>query len=126
MSTELAVILPVAILLLLGLMEGGRIVGAWVILTNEAREAARYGAINDYNVACPDTSAWQSNVTSFAANSVGQMLDTSRGFQVQATLDCSTGIPTSSQVMLTYTLATLAPIHSGIVTVYATSSMRAE
>jgi len=41
--TELAFILPVVLLFLLGTMEVAHALGVWVTLTNEAREAARYG-----------------------------------------------------------------------------------
>ena len=41
--TELALILPVFLLILFGIVEGSQILGAWVILTNETRQAARYG-----------------------------------------------------------------------------------
>lgn len=41
-----ALLAPVLFLLLFGAMEGGRMLFAWNVITNEAREAARYGAVN--------------------------------------------------------------------------------
>ncbi len=43
---ELAFILPVLILLLMGIMEGGRIFSSYVELENVAREGARYASLN--------------------------------------------------------------------------------
>src|SRR5690349_21253451 len=40
--TEAAFILPVFILFLMIVMEGGRVLGAWMVLTNSTRETARY------------------------------------------------------------------------------------
>ena len=130
-AAEMAVILPIVLLLLLGLMEGGRILGAWVILTNEAREAARYGAVTDYSVDCSNgttITSWTTSVTNFVTSNVGQMLDTST-LTVTPTLDCSTGIPTSSQVQLGLTMTTITPLVQAVlptVTMGTTSIMRAE
>jgi len=131
LAAEMAVILPVLLLFLLSLMEGARIVSGWVILTNEAREAARYGAINDYNVVCSDSStitSWTNSVTALATSNVGHMLDTST-LTVTPTLDCSTGAPTTSQVALTYAMSTINPLVHAVlptVTVWSASVMRAE
>lgn len=137
-AVELAVILPVALLFLLGIMEGGRILSAWVVLSNEAREAARYGAITDYYVNgsgqyvsyCGNLSAWQTNVKSFATNNVGQVLATSNlAFNPAPSLDCSTGIPTSATVVLDYSMTTVTPLIQAVLpsaTVKTTSTMRAE
>lgn len=44
---EFAVILPVLIILLFGVWEMGRIFDAWLVVTNAAREGARYAAAGD-------------------------------------------------------------------------------
>lgn len=44
---ELAVILPLLLIILLGTIDLGRALYTYVALTNAAREAARYAAIND-------------------------------------------------------------------------------
>ena len=51
-ALEFAIVLPVLITLLFGLWEFGRIFDAWLIVTNAAREGARYASIstNDTDV----------------------------------------------------------------------------
>ncbi len=51
--TEFALILPILLLLLLGIIEGGRIIWAYITVQNAAREAARY-AVTGQPFACPD------------------------------------------------------------------------
>jgi Flp pilus assembly protein TadG len=41
-----ALIAPVFFFLVFAISEGARVFNAWVIITNEAREAARYGAVH--------------------------------------------------------------------------------
>lgn len=41
-----ALVAPVLMFILFGTMEMGRVLNAWMVITNEAREAARYGAVN--------------------------------------------------------------------------------
>ena len=74
-AVEMAVILPAFLLLIMGVMEGGRILGAWVILTNESREAARYGVAGNL------TSRYDTNpdgltaeVTVYATSRIGAPL----------------------------------------------------
>lgn len=43
---ELAIIMPVVMLILLGIMEGGRIFSSYIELENLSREGARYAAVN--------------------------------------------------------------------------------
>ena len=40
-----ALIAPAFLLIVFGTMEMGRVLNAWMVITNEAREAARYGAV---------------------------------------------------------------------------------
>lgn len=51
---ELALILPVLALLLLGIMEGGRIFSSYVELQHVAREGARYASMNCTSIAVRD------------------------------------------------------------------------
>ena len=44
-TSEFALIAMVLMLIFFGIMEGGRIFSSWLIITNEAREAARYGSV---------------------------------------------------------------------------------
>jgi Flp pilus assembly protein TadG len=46
---ELALILPVIILLLFGILEFGRIFYSYIVITNAAREGARIGAVGSPN-----------------------------------------------------------------------------
>ncbi|HET7038079.1 MAG TPA: TadE/TadG family type IV pilus assembly protein [Thermomicrobiaceae bacterium] len=46
---ELAVVLPLLLVILLGTIDLGRAFYTYVALTNAAREAARYAAVNDTN-----------------------------------------------------------------------------
>lgn len=45
-SVAFVLLAPVLLLVLFGALEGGRVLSAWLVITNEAREAARYGAVN--------------------------------------------------------------------------------
>lgn len=45
-SLTLALLGPIFFFLTLGTMEVSRVLSAWMVITNEAREAARYGAVN--------------------------------------------------------------------------------
>ncbi|MDP2659337.1 MAG: pilus assembly protein [Dehalococcoidia bacterium] len=42
---EFALIAMLLMLIFFGIIEGGRIFSSWLIITNEAREAARYGSV---------------------------------------------------------------------------------
>ena len=44
-TVEFALIAVVLMLIVFGIIEGGRLFSAWLIITNETREAARYGAV---------------------------------------------------------------------------------
>lgn len=44
---ETALVLPILILLLMGIVEFGRILNAYLIITNASREGARYAAIHN-------------------------------------------------------------------------------
>ncbi|MBI2322979.1 MAG: pilus assembly protein [Chloroflexi bacterium] len=45
-SVAFVLLAPVLLLVRFGSLEGGRVLSAWLVITNEAREAARYGAVN--------------------------------------------------------------------------------
>lgn len=45
-TVEFALVAVVLILIIFGVIEGGRVFSSWLIITNEAREAARYGAVS--------------------------------------------------------------------------------
>jgi Flp pilus assembly protein TadG len=45
-TVTFALIAPVVLMVLFGTMEAGRVMAAWLVITNEAREGARYGSVN--------------------------------------------------------------------------------
>lgn len=53
-TVELALIMPVLVFFLLGIMEGGRIFAGYVELQNAARDGARYAAIHCTEKKVPD------------------------------------------------------------------------
>ncbi|MBI2864298.1 MAG: pilus assembly protein [Chloroflexi bacterium] len=42
---EFAIIAPLLFFLIFGIIEGGRVFSAWLVITNEAREGARFGVV---------------------------------------------------------------------------------
>ena len=52
--TEFALILPLLLLLILGIIEGARLIWAYITLQNAAREAARY-AVSGQPLSPPPT-----------------------------------------------------------------------
>ena len=81
---ELALVLPTFLLILFGIVEGSRVLAAWMILTHETREAARYAVAG-----VRDTDAnLSSEVTTFLQGRVGPMLSGSVNVTVNvATVD---------------------------------------
>jgi Flp pilus assembly protein TadG len=45
-TVTFALMAPVVLMVLFGTMEAGRVMAAWLVITNEAREAARYGSVH--------------------------------------------------------------------------------
>jgi Flp pilus assembly protein TadG len=60
---EFALLAPTLLLILLGILEVGRLVDAWIVVENAAREGARVGA---ETVAAPDVAARQAALTYLA------------------------------------------------------------
>jgi Flp pilus assembly protein TadG len=67
---EFALVLPILLLILFGIMEVGRVLDAWIVVQNAAREGARVGTLADSTTA--GSAAQQ------AANSYLQMAFASR------------------------------------------------
>ncbi len=67
-----AFVAPLLLLILFATMEAGRVFSAWLVITNEAREAARYGAVNHGG---PEGT--EASIQSFAINRLRGQLDTS-------------------------------------------------
>ena len=72
-----ALIAPVFLLIVFGTMEVGRVLNAWLIITNEAREAARYGAVTYDAAADPRTelAAEKATVGTFLAKRLKGVLN---------------------------------------------------
>jgi Flp pilus assembly protein TadG len=68
--TELALLLPLLVLILLGTVDLARVYNSYVTLTNAAREGARYGATHPLNPSgATNTDAIRTRVIQEAANS---------------------------------------------------------
>jgi Flp pilus assembly protein TadG len=63
--TSFALIGPIFLFIIFGMAEGGRVMFTWLVLTNEAAEAARYGAVHYDRVR--DTALQAADVNSFIA-----------------------------------------------------------
>ena len=97
---ETAVVLPLLLLLVFGIIEFGRVLNAYIIVTNGAREGARYGAVGY-------TQAQIINEVNQATASLGP---------VQVTVTGAGGAR-GSQVTVTvrYNLDIIVPLLSGVI-----------
>ncbi|MFA7297142.1 MAG: TadE/TadG family type IV pilus assembly protein [Dehalococcoidia bacterium] len=121
-TVELALLLPVIVLLLFGVLEFGRVFNAWIVVTQASREGARIGATQ-----CATNAACSGNVEAWVNNSLGG-LD-----PANMTWDMTPG-PYSAggtlQVTVDYDVAITTPVISNLVgntlTVHGATSMRLE
>jgi Flp pilus assembly protein TadG len=76
-TVSFALIAPVFLLIVFGTMEVGRIFNNWMIITNEAREAARYGAVTFDATQSPATeqATERAAVTAYLAQRLNGVLD---------------------------------------------------
>ncbi len=107
---ELALAAPVLLMLVFGVIDGGRAINAWIILQNAAREGAFYAA--------KTPSATTTDVTAVVRNEAAPLLNGS-GVGVTATLNV-TGPYTvdgaeekSSWVIVTYSFPFVTPFAFG-------------
>ncbi len=99
-TLEFALLAVILILIVMGIIEGGRIFGTWLIITNEARESARYGAVG---VGDPSR---QPTLVADVENKVRQR---TAGLLDQARLiPTATLTPTSLRVHISYSLELFA------------------
>ena len=72
-----ALVAPFVLLLLFGTMEMGRVLNAWLVITNEAREAARYGAVTFDSTRDPasEQAAEQTAVRAYVHQRLSGVLD---------------------------------------------------
>jgi Flp pilus assembly protein TadG len=121
---EVALIMPLFLLILFGIVEAAEALNVWLILTNETREAARYAVAGardgDTNLA--------TEVTSFVTSNVGSVLNTS-GLTVTVTVQNDGTEPTSVLVKAHYIVPMLTPFTKAVlgnVPIDVESVMRAE
>lgn len=150
--TEVAFILPVFILMLMIVMEGGRVLGAWMVLTNSTRETARwaiaanqqtdayFGTICTGLTGCQGNCAGKSNSDlltcveanltvaskSFETGLVGSMLSSSAlSFTPSPSpsyTDDGSASVTSVTLTTTYTVNTLTPMLQNIIKTFSVYS----
>ena len=123
--TELAFVLPVVLLLIMGTMEVAQMLSVWVTLSNETREAARYGVAGvrdgDNNLV--------SEIQSYSKGRLAQTLDTSKLVVTPTVVGASGGTAGWVTVLEQYPVTFATPMMQkvmGTVTVSASAVMRAE
>lgn len=113
-TVEAALVLPLVVLLLLGVVQIGLLVRAEVLVTHAAREAVRAAAVD------PDPDA------ATRAATTASSLDAER---MKVTVQGRDGPGSRVQVEVTYTAPTDVPLIGGLlgdVTLQATATMRVE
>ncbi|MEW6446535.1 MAG: TadE/TadG family type IV pilus assembly protein [Bacillota bacterium] len=103
-TVELALVLPVLLLILFGIMEFGRVFSAYLVITNAAREGARLAAVGG-----DDTAVVQRVVE--AADS----LDTSRLTVTISPAYGSRVTGSETEVAVCYSIDLVTPVLSGVV-----------
>lgn len=121
-TAELAMLLPVIVLLLVGTLELGRVFNAWIVVTQASREGARVGAAQ-----CAVNAGCATSVGVWVTNSLSG-LDAAN-----ATWDMTVGPYTSGgtlEVMVNYDVPVVTPIIGALigntVAVHGATSMRIE
>ena len=121
---ELALVLPLLLLILFGIVEGGRVLNAWMILTDETRRAARWAVAGvrdgDTNLAA--------EVQAMASSDLSSVLSDTPTITVSTTTDSV--LTTSVTVSASYgvpmvTLFTQAALGAKV-PLHVSSTVRAE
>jgi Flp pilus assembly protein TadG len=126
-----ALIAPVFLLIVFGTMEVGRVLNAWLIITNEAREAARYGAVTFDAGADPsaELAAERTAVRAYLAQRLQGVLD-QRYLSPQPDVTLTTEARPRLQVTIYYRVPLVIPVVSNVLPnpfpVAARSAMRGE
>jgi Flp pilus assembly protein TadG len=71
-ATELALLLPVLVLVVLGCVDFGRFAYNYIAVTNAARAGASYGAMNNYTASTYST--WSAGITQTARDEMSQQV----------------------------------------------------
>jgi Flp pilus assembly protein TadG len=93
---EFVIILPLLILLVFGLWEFGRIIDAWLVVTNAAREGARYASVSDETDLGALTTEVQGRVQTYLTSGYGPRLSGSGDVHLALGTDCAS-LPTGSR-----------------------------
>ena len=130
-TVSFALIAPIFLLIVFSTMEMGRVFNAWMVITNEAREAARYGAVI-YDASqnrASEQSIEQSTVTSFISQRLSGVLDLNNLSPAPTVIITSDDRP-KIQVTIYYKVPLVVPIVSNVLPnpfpVAARSAMQGE
>ena len=130
-TVSFALIAPIFLLIVFSTMEMGRVFNAWIVITNEAREAARYGAVT-YDASqdrASEQSIEQSTVTSFISQRLSGVLDLNNLSPAPTVIITSDDRP-KIQVTIYYKVPLVIPIVSNVLPnpfpVAARSAMQGE
>jgi Flp pilus assembly protein TadG len=104
-ATELAVILPLLMVLVLGSVDFGRFALSYIAVTNAARAGAGFGSVNSYTTAT--YSNWQNQVSQAVADEMSDF-DTTN-LSVTATGIAESGGLWRAQVIVSYPFHCLVP-----------------
>jgi Flp pilus assembly protein TadG len=121
---EFAILAPVLVLILFGVLEMGRVVDAWLVVHNAAREGARAGVLVYPDAAA--SSAAQNAASAYLTSGLGLRGDVASSAvpSVQVSSD-TVQVSTSANVQV-YTPLFQAIVGTSTVRVQATASMRRE
>ena len=120
---ELALVMPTFLLILFGIVEGCVVLSAWMVLTNETREAARYAVAGVRD----GSTTLVTDVTNLVNTDLGSLL--SGGVTVTVNVASNAAGPTAVSVLADYNVPMQTPFTKailGTVAVHASSTMRAE
>jgi Flp pilus assembly protein TadG len=126
-----ALIAPALLLMVFGTMEIGRVLNAWLVITNEAREAARYGAVtfDSTQDAATEQTAEQSAVRAYISSRLSGVLDKTYLTPAPAVVVTSDPSP-KVQVTIYYQVPLVVPLISQVLPnpfpIAARSVMRGE
>lgn len=141
--TEVAFLLPVLIIFVMTVMEGGRVLGAWMVLTNSTRETVRYvitaqqqaAARNaclsgqTVNWTCVEQTVLTPQITNYEQGLVGHMLNNAPLVVTPTYANGPGGSLSAVTVSASYAIHPATPIMQAIVPVFnlsTTATMRAE
>ena len=130
---EFALISILLFTLLFGILEGGRVFHSWLVITNEAREGARWGAVRCVDADVPaecyaSDDALRPAVVDYVVGRNGGMLTSSNVTCTTLRPDPATGEDTLT-VTIQYTVEIITPLISALwpnFNLAAESAMRLE